>query len=286
MGSRPARVGRGALRALRAPTRLATRATGATLTVLSALLTGAAGCSEVPLPTDCGDATMSIVTFQGSKSPEEEDQIRSCVDIHAASRRDATAMSAGRDESFATTQPGVIPWTNLTFGEAIEACGRAGKFLCNSEELQAVGPEAGLQGGSGALIFDETAITALSPTGPETEVAHRFDLLNPYDMIIRGETGKPAFPETSGSVVYWTSSPERFDNDQDPSIPLILGRLSEDRAVSGYLLTSPVLDENYRHPLLGFRCCINAKMREAFEPVPADPGRIREEEDDVPIEEP
>lgn len=245
----------------------------------------ALGCSAEDPPTDCGDPSMSIVTFQ-SKNADEDYEIRSCIDIHAASRRDATAQSAGRDESFATSRAGVIPWTNLTFAEAVEACGRAGKFLCNAEELQGIGPIAGIQGGTGRVLFDETAITALHPTGPEASVPHRFDALNPYDMLIRGDTGKPPFPESTGSVVYWTASSERFDSEQDPSIPLLFGRLTEDEAVGGVLLSTPVLDEKFRHPLLGFRCCINARMREAFEALPPDPSRVREEEDDVPIADP
>lgn len=253
------------------------------VTALGAAL--ALGCGAEDPPADCGDPSMSIVTFQGDTS-DEEDELRTCIDIHAASRRDATADSAGRDESFATSRPGAIPWTNLTFQEAVEACGRAGKFLCNSEELQGIAPIAGIEGGSGRVLWDETAISALYPTGPETSVPHRFDRLNPYDMVIRGDTGKPPFPESTGSVAYWTSSPVRNDKDRDPSIPLLIGRLTADQAVGGVLTTAPVLDEGYRHPLLGFRCCIHAKMREAFEPLSPDPSYIREEEDDVPIAEP
>lgn len=240
---------------------------------------GTSGCGEEPQPADCGDDSMSIVTFEGpNMRPEEE--LRICVDIHAASRRDATETSAGLDDSFATSRPNAIPWTNLTFGEAIEACGRAGKFLCNAEELQGIAPIAS----SGARVeFDRTAITELEPTSSVTSVPPRFDRLNPYDMLIREETGKPPFPETIGGPAYWTASPERQDKEQDPSIPLVLGQLDGDEAISGVLTTSPVLDSSFRHPLLGFRCCIHAKMRSAFAPLPPDPTRIREEEDDVPI---
>lgn len=240
---------------------------------------GTSGCGEEPQPTDCGDESMSIVTFEG-KNMRPEEELRICVDIHAASRRDATDSSAGLDESFATSRPNAIPWTHLTFGEAIEACGRAGKFLCNSEELQGIAPIAS----TGARVeFDRTAIRELEPTSADTTVPHRFDRLNPYDMLIRDETGKPAFPETIGGPAYWTASPVRQDKEQDPSIPLVLGQLDGDEAISGVLTTSPVLDSSFRHPLLGFRCCIHAKMRSAFAPLPPDPMRIREEEDDVPI---
>lgn len=245
-----------------------------------ALIWGCVACGEEPQPTDCGDDSMSIVTFDGPHN-RDEDQLRICIDIHAASRRDATDQSPGRDESFATSRPGVIPWTNLTFQEAVEACGRAGKVLCNSDELQGITPVESVYQ---TVQFFETAIDALSPTGSETSIPHRFDPLNPYDMLIREETGKPPFPETIGGPAYWTVSAVRWDKERDPSIPLILGRIEGDQASSGVLTPlSPVLDQSFKHPLLGFRCCIHAKMREAFQPLPPDPERIREEEDDVPI---
>ncbi len=245
---------------------------------------GFTACGAEDPPEDCGDSTMSIVTFNGGSSAEDDD-IRSCIDIHAASRRDAKNTSAGRDESFATTRPNVIPWTDITFGGAIEACGRAGKFLCDADELRAIAPIAGF-GGDGSVLYDETAIDALVPTSDTEEVSHRFDPINSFDMVIAGQTGKPPFPDTVGSVAYWTVSPTREDQSRDPAIPLVLGRLEADYAVSGVLRVTPVLDSDFKHPLLGFRCCINAQMRDAFAALPNDPNRVRKEEPDVPIAEP
>lgn len=240
-------------------------------------------CGREDPPTDCGDSTMSIVTFDGRGSTKDDD-IFACIDIHAASRVDATATSPGRDESFATSRANVIPWTEVTFSEAVEACGRAGKILCDSDELRGIAPTDGWYV-NGSVRFDETAITALSPTSDVKKVAHRFDPLNPYDMLLRGETGQPPFPDTTGSVAYWTASPVRQDKYEDPLIPLVLGRLEADYAVGGYLLTAPVLDADFKHPLLGFRCCIDARMRDAFGPLPEDPTRVRKEVPDVPIAE-
>jgi hypothetical protein len=258
----------------KAPSRLAMA--GLALACLTA-------CGGEDPPTDCGDSTMSIVTFNGRTS-SEEDNIPSCIDIHAASRVDATSSSPGRDESFATSRAGVIPWTDVTFAEAVEACGRAGKFLCDSDELRGIAPIEGWSA-DGSVRFDETPITALVPTSDVKKVAHRFDALNPYDMVIRGETGKPPFPDTAGSVAYWAASPIRDDKYSDPSIPLVLGRLEADYAIGGYLRTAPVLDADFKHPLLGFRCCVNARMREAFPPLPRDPNRVRKEEPNVPVAE-
>lgn len=249
---------------------------------LALLVGGPLGCAAEDPPTDCGDPSMSIVTLQG-KTNDAENEVRTCVDIHAASRRDATASSPGRDDNFATSRSGVIPWTALTFPEAVQACGRAGKFLCNADELRAIAPIK--SNDFGTVQFDETAISALAPTSEQASVEPRFDRLNPVDMIIAGQTGKPPFPEAVGSVAYWTYSPERLDRYQDPDVPLLLGRLLADSVQGGVLDTVPVTDAAFAHPLVGFRCCINARMRSAFTEVSVNPELVREEAPDVPIQQ-
>ncbi len=247
------------------------------MSALTALVTLGA-CGAEPPPTSCGDPTMSIVTFQG-RTQSEDDEVRTCIDIHAASRPDATATSRGRDGSFATSRPNVIPWTNLTFHEAVEACSRAGKFLCTSDELRAIAPS---EPGLGRAVFDETEIVALSPTSDVTEVPHQFERVQRSE-VLRG-TKKLTYPESSGSVAYWTASPKFDDKSVDPTIPLLLGRISGDAVAGGVLTTTPVLDPEYKHPLVGFRCCINARMRSAFEPLPHDPRKVSEHEDEeVPL---
>jgi hypothetical protein len=62
-----------------------------------------------------------------------------CIDRYEASRADATATSAGTDESVATSRPGVLPWSvNPMTAEHFEtfgnACRAAGKRLCTKEE--------------------------------------------------------------------------------------------------------------------------------------------------------
>ncbi len=237
-----------------------------------------AACANEDPPTDCGDTSMSIVTFQG-RSSKQEDEVRTCIDIHAASRVDATSTARGVDDSFATSRPSVLPWTNLTFHQAVEACSRAGKFLCNSDELRAIGPATE---SIGSIHFDDASIEALSPTSAVTEVPNQFQPLNRYDLFTNGN--RIAYPESAGSVAYWTASPKADDKTVDPTIPLLLGRISGDSVVGGELTTTPVLDPEYKHPLVGFRCCINAKMRAAFEPLPRDPSRVRDHEDEeVPL---
>jgi len=71
-----------------------------------------------------------------------------CVDRYEASRQDATATSAGTDESVAQSKSGVLPWyVNPMSATALDefqaACQAAGKRLCSSAEwLEACeGPE-------------------------------------------------------------------------------------------------------------------------------------------------
>jgi hypothetical protein len=62
-----------------------------------------------------------------------------CIDRYEASRPDATALEAGRDESLATSRAGVLPWmvnpmTHAHFLAFRSACEAAGKHLCSKEE--------------------------------------------------------------------------------------------------------------------------------------------------------
>ncbi len=63
---------------------------------------------------------------------------RFCIDRWEASRPDATADSAGQDESSATSRPGVLPWktdgTPAGYTTAQAACTAAGKRLCAPAE--------------------------------------------------------------------------------------------------------------------------------------------------------
>lgn len=251
------------------------------LSLVGATFFALAGCGEGP-PDDCGNAPMAIITFKGQSSGDEEQ--RFCVDIHAASRPDATDTSAGRDESYATSRPNVIPWTNLTFQEASEACGRAGKFLCDWDVIRAITPATPA---FGAVEWDMTKIRALSPTSDVEKVKNRLEALNPYDMVIEGKTGQPPFPESTGSVAFWTLVPPKDDGYHDPQDSYVSGMLTDTEAVGGFARAAPVNDSSYKHPLLGFRCCVDAKMRTAFDALGHDPKRVRDEEDpDVPIQAP
>jgi sulfatase modifying factor 1 len=57
-----------------------------------------------------------------------------CMDRFEASRPDATATSAGSDNSRATSRSGVLPWQVASNAEARAACEAAGKDLCSEQQ--------------------------------------------------------------------------------------------------------------------------------------------------------
>ena len=204
------------------------------------------------------------------------------MDIHAASRSDATDTSAGLDGSFATSRPNVYPWTNLTFEEASAACGRAGKLLCNYDVVAAITPTT--EGEPGLVAFDTTVITAVPTTGPEISVPHRFDKLNRVGMLIRGDTGKPAFPEATRSLAFFTIAPEHASDDVDQTAAFLSGTVAGDRAIGGIPPKTRVPVQGFKHPLVGFRWCILAKMRDAFIALGTDPNqRLAAPDVEVPL---
>lgn len=245
----------------------------------SFVLVVVSACSTKEAPNDCGSPDMAFVTFlPASKSL---DPPRICIDIHAASRLDASATSAGRDESYAVSRPGVYPWTNLTFREASEACGRAGKFLCDWDALKAITAIA--PSAPGFVTFDSTTIEALPRNGPETSMASRTDPLNPVDMLIRGETGKPAFPETRASAASFTIVPTDNEDEADPRVAYVLGAVSGKKVASGVARQGAV-PQDFKHPLVGFRCCSDARVRDAFPALAPSPSRVRPTVDEeVPL---
>lgn len=249
------------------------------LLALLACLGALAACSTKPAPDDCGAPDMAFVTFLPAS--EDLQPPRICVDIHAAARLDATATSAGLDESYAVSKPGVYPWTNLTFREASEACGRAGKFLCDWSALKAI--TATVQGVPGFVTFDTTAVEAVPRNGPETSMANRTEPLNPVDMQLASLTGKPAFPETRASVAYFTIVPIEDTDQIDPRSAYVLGAISGSRVAGGVARQAPV-PTDFKHPLVGFRCCSDARLRDAFPPLAQSAARVRPAPDtEVPL---
>lgn len=206
-----------------------------------------------PLPDD-RQTLVSYTQFDTDAPPKVY-----CVDWNVASRLDATATSPGRDESHAVSRGGVIPWTNLTYADAVTACGRAGKFLCTRRQLRSF-----LASSPEPFSRPEAWVRGLVPTStaPVVEASAGFQ----WDEA-RGERPLP----DARALAVWTSEGE------------VLGRIRGDEVSAVEPGAVAVAPADFRHPLLGFRCCIDARLQSAFEPLPRDPQRVRTEVDDVPI---
>lgn len=216
------------------------------------------------LPETCtpglqGDR-VGILSYQEASSGNPP--LRFCIDGNVASRRDATAASPGRDDSHGTSRAGVIPWTNVTYAEAAQACGRAGKFLCERRVLYSIYRLAIAPWGAD---IDARWIDRLHPTSAEPIPVYAEPLLY-YQHL-----GDP-YPDAGGSVPVWTAE------------GYIMGRLLDTVAQSGDPTSvAPPLQRDFKHPLLGFRCCLEARLQGVFDPLQPDPSLIREEEDHVPV---
>lgn len=82
----------------------------------------------------CGDETSFEV-----EDPEvcrtRRDGVRYCVEVYEASREDATADAPGIDDtSPPRARPDRMPWVDITWFGAREACERKGKRLCDFDE--------------------------------------------------------------------------------------------------------------------------------------------------------
>lgn len=98
------------------------------------LFAGAAGCGE-PATGDLGDLEPEVC-------PEADEVVQLAtpggtlrIDRFEASRRDATAVGAGRAVGVACSRGGVLPWTEVSLAEAEAACAAAGARLCTRAEL-------------------------------------------------------------------------------------------------------------------------------------------------------
>jgi hypothetical protein len=141
----------------------------------------------------------------------------------------------------------------------VTACGRAGKFLCTRRQLRsflALSPEP--------FSRPEAWVRGLCPRR-----LRRWWRPAPASSGTRRAASKP-LPDARALAV-WTSEGE------------VLGRIRGDEVSAVEPGAIAVAPADFRHPLLGFRCCIDARLQSAFEPLPRDPQRVRTEVDDVPI---
>ncbi|HET6346520.1 MAG TPA: hypothetical protein VFH51_16425, partial [Myxococcota bacterium] len=123
----------------------------------------------------------------------DHDTHPTCVDKFPASRLDARRNGPGKDESFAASQPHVIPWTDVTYDEAAAACGRGGKFLCRADMLKAIGEFR-----DRVMNPDPYPYTSRVKVIPDYDVPPQEGLeIGPY-----GIAPQIPFPAATGSIIY------------------------------------------------------------------------------------
>ncbi len=122
------------------------------LPVLAAL-----GCGEEPI-VQMPDREVCL---------ERRDGNRYCIDVFEASRSDATSTSAGVDDEGRTVSlPDRLPWTEVTWLTARDACARKSKRLCRLDEwLDACDGVVGEEGRT--FVYGDTADSSLCNTDGE-----------------------------------------------------------------------------------------------------------------------
>jgi formylglycine-generating enzyme required for sulfatase activity len=120
------------------------------------------------------------------------------IDRHEASRPDARRTSAGSMTHRACSEPDRLPWSDVTWAQADEACAAAGKRLCSEEEWQRA------CAGPGARVFpygdtyDGAACNGADLTaGPD-------DAVRPTGSLA-GCVGPDGSFDMSGNLEEWTA---------------------------------------------------------------------------------
>jgi len=162
------------------------------------------------------------------------------VEIFAfeVSRADATAGSVGVEEGRLCSRAGVMPWTDITVGDAEAACQSAGFRLCTNEEWGAVcrGPDRqqypyGRRHQPGVCNDHVSGGDSIDPTGSRPGCRTASGV---YDL--------------SGNVWEITSGPSR----RGASYRVYASTF---RAEAADCISKYVLFDDYLEDDLGFRCC-------------------------------
>jgi hypothetical protein len=166
---------------------------------------------------------------------------------YEASRPDASASSQGSQTARACSKPGVMPWSNLTYQEAVNACTAAGKRLCTAAEWNLacrgtsnnVYPYGGAYSASACNGLDK-AIGAPAPTGSLAACQGGFSGI--FDM--------------SGNLREWTNDPRSDGSPPDPDGYTVRGGAYDNTAPGLRCdFTFAVMPPTFFFQNLGVRCC-------------------------------
>ncbi len=181
------------------------------------------------------------------------------VMMYEASRPDATAATAGNTSGYACAKPGVLPWVNVTWAEARDACQAIGTGwnLCEEADWQTAC--------EGPPTCDWSYASSCSSSSPTTCNGLEYGLMSSPAMSVTGDTGGDfsscythyaagaanRIYDLSGNVKEWTAT-ERGSS----TVHAIRGgsyNNVEDGRSCAFDFT--VGDENFAFVNTGFRCC-------------------------------
>jgi len=201
-----------------------------------ALLLGVAGLAGA-----CEDE--SLLVRDDRVCLEGRDGETFCIDQYEAARIDGTAVDQGAEEDEGSVSlRGRLPWTNVEWANARQACRDAGKRLCTVEEWEDACDGTIGEGGNvypyGDELMPGVCVTELTLQDDPLPTGSRPGCVSDFDVFDLG-----------GNVWEW------------------VGRTQEDAQVIGGGIASGMthrcaripqgrpFDVDDEDPILGFRCC-------------------------------
>ncbi|HJL04418.1 MAG TPA: MopE-related protein [Polyangiaceae bacterium LLY-WYZ-15_(1-7)] len=175
---------------------------------------------------------------------------------YEASRPDATASAPGGSSARACSRPGVLPWTQVTWAEARDACAAAGMRLCTEDEW-----ERACESASGSCDWayasscrsyqDDTCNgndydTSADPGDQDAALATGS---LPMCYASHGGSASDRIYDLSGNVKEWTQRRSAGVN------PLRGGSYNNSRLGLRCDFDFTVADDAFQIANVGFRCC-------------------------------
>ena len=169
------------------------------------------------------------------------------IDKYEASRPDATASSAGTDESHLCGIPNRLPWTGASFDEAKDACIASNKRLCHITELQEACVGATNRTYPYGNVYVGASCNGIDATGSAAAPTGSFASCVSTDGVF----------DLSGNVAEWSDKKEGATTGVPAYDIMALQGGSYLTPFNGLTckFDLDVISTNAVLPSLGFRCC-------------------------------